>query len=212
MPMQFAPYGRGGQLNRSFTRLPAPTDGPPSTLVYLGHSYLDRMRGPDIGSEAVTRWRETLEGRLPAPRAQRLIRLLGVTDFSARRTPAGSTCARYLRELAARGDVAAPTMREISDGLIDTWDDRAAPIDPVPELRDDGGRSHLWATRARLARTTAPSGLSGGGAPSPIAACSSCASSGGRPGERRLGKGDRIGAGSRPFPSCTARQWCAERS
>ncbi len=148
VPMQFAPYRQGGDENRSFTQLPAPNDGPPSTLVYLGHSYQYRMRGPDIGSEAVTRWRETLEGRLLLPEhSGSYDRTAPPWFFGAPDASRIDLLEQNLRELAARGDVAAPTMREIADGLIDTWDDRAAPIDPVPELRDDGGRSHLTATR-----------------------------------------------------------------
>ena len=42
---------------------------------------------------------------------------------------------------------AAPTMRQMADGMMDMWDDRATPVDFVPELRDDGGPSHLTATR-----------------------------------------------------------------
>ncbi len=148
VPMQFAPYRQGGDENRSFTQLRAAPDGPPTTLVYLGHSYQYRMRGPDIASDDVLRWRATLESRLL--RAEHT----GSYDRTAPPwffgEPDGSRIElleQNLAELGARGDVAAPTMREVADGLMDLWEDRVVPIDPVPELRDDRGPSHLTATR-----------------------------------------------------------------
>ena len=67
VPMQFAPYRQGGDENRSFTQLSPAPHGPPTTLVYLGHSYQYRMRGPDIGPDEVLGWRTTLESRLLRP-------------------------------------------------------------------------------------------------------------------------------------------------
>ena len=148
VPMQFAPYRQGGDENRSFTQLSPAPQGPPATLVYLGHSYQYRTRGPDIGSDEVLRWRTTLESRLLRPEhTGSYDRTAPPWFFGAPDASRIELLEQNLGELAARGDVAAPTMRQVAHEMMDVWDERATPVDFVPELRDEGGPSHLTATR-----------------------------------------------------------------
>ena len=212
VPMQFAPYRQGGDENRSFTRLPAPTDGPPSTLVYLGHSYQYRMRGPDIGSEAVTRWRETLEGRLPAPRAQRLIRSDRATMVLRRAgrqpdRPARAEPARACRSRRRRGSDDARDL-----GRADRHMGRSGRPD-----RPGTGVARRWRPvtpdgNARLlARLPAPSGVRATGAPSSWRAGYHALRVVGGP-VNGAGEGGQDWRGSRPFRWCTTRQYRAERN
>jgi peptidoglycan/xylan/chitin deacetylase (PgdA/CDA1 family) len=148
MPMQFAPWRIGADNNESFTQLSAGGQGPPISLVYLAHSYSYLTRGPDLGRDEQERWQHTLESRIMRPEHSGLYSktkppwLFGGPDASRI-----ELLERNLGELAARGDVRGVSMREVADEFFDAWDERALPVDPLPELVASAELAHLTATR-----------------------------------------------------------------
>jgi len=148
VPMQFAPWRVGADNNESFTQLTAGGQGPPISMVYLAHSYAYLTRGPNLGRDEQDRWQRTLESRILQAEHSGLYRktrppwVFGGPDQSRI-----ELLERNLGELAARGDVRGVSMREVAEEFFDAWDERALPVDPLPELVVGAERSHLTATR-----------------------------------------------------------------
>lgn len=148
VPMQFAPWRRGDDDNRSFTELRPPPTGPPTALVYLGHSYQYLTRGPDLGAEERRRWHRVLERRLSPEHSHRYDRtdppwFLGEPDQSRI-----ELLKRNLADLAARPDLISVSMGTLAEAYHSSWDGRAEPVDLLPEvIARAGGRRRLTATR-----------------------------------------------------------------
>jgi hypothetical protein len=132
-PQQVAAVTSGSVQHPAFAGMPAPAGGPPTTLVYLAHSYSLLRKERSFDDELWEAWN------------QRAAEIWTAEEYEFAALPPGTELVfvdgpdemrievleKALEGLAARGDVRGLSLQELHDEGLDRWDRPAWPVDPI---------------------------------------------------------------------------------